>query len=130
FAPILLGSWRNDTNNPVNATLTINASKTYTFSAGNAEHGGIDIDIAGIKFQLGIDDHRDTQKQFSLGSTYGTSTEVPPGQTVYIYLHALGHVTFPQASKYISSGFVGDGDIWKAFYDGWQIEVTLDEHRP
>ncbi|HVT12950.1 MAG TPA: hypothetical protein VHE55_11850 [Fimbriimonadaceae bacterium] len=127
FAPILLGSWRNDTNTPLNATLTIDSSKTYVFSSGNAEHGGIEINGDGIKFQLGIDDKEDTQKQYAVGTTIATSTTVPPHQKVYFYLHALGHVRFPIGSKYIQNGFTGDGNIWKAYYDGWQIDAEPEQ---
>lgn len=123
FHPTLLGSFANNTGSPVTITFTIENGSQYTYSSGNASHGGVGIEVSAIKFHLGIDTTHNTTDTYHINSSSGISATVPPGEVRYLYLHAIGHVEFPIGSKYMVNGFAGDGNLWKAYYDGWQLEV-------
>ncbi|HVT13866.1 MAG TPA: hypothetical protein VHE55_16505 [Fimbriimonadaceae bacterium] len=123
FHPLLLAFCVNNLDHDITATFTVSDTRSYTYSSGNAEHGSAGIEAEGIKLQLGIDERHDTSEQYARGKSVSMSTTVHPGETVYLYLHAAGHATFPIGSKYDLHGFAGDGNLWKAYYDGWGLDV-------
>ncbi|GMU30053.1 MAG: hypothetical protein AMXMBFR19_03920 [Chthonomonadaceae bacterium] len=126
FHPFMLGSVFNNTGQPVEYQFTVQSSRSYTFSAANAFNGGIGIDMVAIKVQLGGDETHTTTEHSQATVGHTISITVPPYEYRYVYIVALGQVTFPIGSKYVTNGFEGDGPLHDPNFIGFQLSVESE----